>query len=372
MSNGKGKGKDDAGTPLPAPHAGSSASPSSSFPALVAYLDPALDHIVRAPSDDPERAPAIDFAYSMGIHTAVYNYFTQQSQALEHVDPTLLPASLRAPAHDDDDDHPRSDAPLSGSDLYCHLDAYFTAAARDLYLGAPQDDGAALVRYLVPAFTRYAAGARAVHRLLNYVNRHFVKRAADEDRGWLRLGDMLDAVVASVRRDDASRERIALLVKERRLEELQLWGYPDGGGGSSEEYAAAEACAEAASAPDRVVHIAAAGLRRFRTEVLEPLLAIPKAKKKKKKRKQPAQVGGAPPADGEAGGSGAAVANGARPPGPRSRLARAVKEVLESEDVDDSERRRLAEGLARMLKTSGIRPEHALRRKVEKYLSCST
>jgi hypothetical protein len=54
--------------------ASGSANPAASLSALWAYLQPALDHIVRSPSNDPNgKAPAIDFGFYAGIHSACYN-----------------------------------------------------------------------------------------------------------------------------------------------------------------------------------------------------------------------------------------------------------------------------------------------------------
>lgn len=152
----RGKQPAPAITPLGNPSAGS-ANPSSSLSALWQYLVPALDHIVRSPSNSTDKAPAVDADYHIRIHTAVYNYFTAQSQ--------------RADSGVDRGDG--SGGVPNETDLYDHLDRFFAGAARDVLLGAPQDES--LVRYLVPCFARYAAGARAAHRLLNYVNRYYVR-----------------------------------------------------------------------------------------------------------------------------------------------------------------------------------------------------
>ena len=50
-------------------------------------------------------------------------------------------------------------ARASGSDLYEQIDRYFAETAREVFLGAPPDDGA-LIHYLVPCFNRYSAGAQ--------------------------------------------------------------------------------------------------------------------------------------------------------------------------------------------------------------------
>ena len=81
----------------------------------------------------------------------------------------------------------------------------------------------------------------------------------------------------------ASRRRmIAEKMRERRAAELRRWGAPEG--------ATAEQLALAGSARDCVVPVLSLAYRRFRTEVLEPRLAVPMPKgeskgKGKKKRK---------------------------------------------------------------------------------------
>ncbi|KAG1749614.1 uncharacterized protein EDB91DRAFT_1108710 [Suillus paluster] len=325
----KGKGKEVEPTvllpPMSNPSAGS-ANPSASLSSLWGYLLPALNHIVRSPSNSTEKAPVIDVSYHMGIHTATYNYFTMQVEAVST-------------------NKERERLTPSGTDLYEHIDKYYAEVARELLLGAPEDDSS-LIHYIVPCFNRYAAGAHSVNRLLNYVNRHYVKRAVDEDRGWLTLNDIFDAVAKAIQ-DGDTKEKIASKLKERRTEELKKWGWDEGG--TSEQLAQAESCAEAASPLDRVIPLSALALRRFRTEFMEPLLAVPKLKGNR--RKKPG-----------------ARANGNASNLPKGRLARAVKELLEKQDVDVEERKRLVTELANALRVTGVRDGHPLRKKVEKYL----
>lgn len=319
--------------PLPNPSTGS-ANPSASLPALWGYLQPALDHIVRSPTNNLAKAPAIEVSYHIGLHTAVYNYFTSQSES------GGMPAARALPPIP----FQRSDANRpSGTDLYEQLDRYYADAAEEVFYGAPHDDST-LIHYLLPCFSRYSAGAQSVNRLLNYVNRHYVKRAVDEDKGWLRLADVFDAVAKTIQEDD-TRDRIQKRLKERRTEELKKWGYYDGA--PAEVLAQAEACAEAASSLDRVVPLSSLAHRRFRSEVIDPLLAIPKSKNGKKKK---------PPALPE------------KPATPKGRLARAVKELLEGENCDADEKRRLAGELAILLRTVGIRVDHPLRKKLDKFV----
>ncbi|KAI0757438.1 hypothetical protein C8Q80DRAFT_1090263 [Daedaleopsis nitida] len=319
--------------PLPNPSTGS-ANPSASLHSLWGYLQPALDHIVRSPTNNPSKAPAIDVGYHMGVHTAVYNYFTAS-----HSEAPPTPAGLvgfpRFSAQNEK-------AKASGTDLYDQLDRYYADVAREILLGAPTDDST-LIHYLVPCFNRYSAGAQSVSRLLNYVNRHYVKRAVDEDRGWLRLADVLDAVARTIREDD-TREKVQKRLRERRTEELKKWGFEEGD--PPARVAQIESYAEAASPPDRVVPLTAVAYRQFRLEVMEPLLAVPKMKGKGKKKRPPAP-------------------NGKQP---RGRLARAVKELLESKGGDEEEKRRLAGELAIALRTVGIKVEHPLRKKLDRFL----
>ncbi|OSD05796.1 hypothetical protein PYCCODRAFT_1333838, partial [Trametes coccinea BRFM310] len=329
--------------PLPNPSTGS-ANPSASLHALWGYLHPALDHIVRAPTNNPAKAPAIDVSYHMGVHTAVYNYFTAQSDTAGAPGPPAGLAGLPARFATIQSDKGKA----SGADLYEQLDRYYADVAREIFLGAPPDDST-LIHYLVPCFNRYSAGAQSVGRLLNYVNRHYVKRAIDEDRGWLRLADVLDAVARTIREDD-TREKVQRRLRERRTEELKKWGFREGD--SPARVAQIESYAEAASSLDRVVPLTAVAYRRFRIEVIDPLLSAPKLKVSKGgKKKRP------PP-----------TANGDKPPLPRGRLARAVKELLESKGGDEEERGRLAGELAIALRTVGIKVDHPLRKKLDKYI----
>lgn len=176
-----------------------------------------------------------------------------------------------------------------------------------------------------------------------------MKRALDEDKGWLRLTDVLESVAKMIANDN-SREAISKKLQERRVEELKKWGYYDGC--SSEQTVFAESCAEAASSLDRTVPISSLALRRLRTEFFEPLLAAPKFQgKSKAKKKIPKTPAGT---------------NAARPKG---RLARAVQELLESDIIDEEERSLLVSGLATAMQTVGVRGDHPLRKKLNKYVA---
>ncbi|KAF8272354.1 hypothetical protein EI94DRAFT_337425 [Lactarius quietus] len=341
---------------LPNPRIGS-ANPSASLSALWGYIQPALDHIIRSPVYDPSKVPAVDVNYHIGIHTALYNYFTNHASSLPA--PHLSIADSKVPSRA----IPAS-TPL-GCDVYGQLDAYLADVAREVLLQAPTDDSA-LLHYLVPRFTRYSAGAQSINRLLNYVNRQYVRRAVDEDRGWLRIDDIVSEVAEGAPSSSpaealgpggaALHRKITEKMRERRTAELRRWGAPDGA--TAEQLAQAEACAKAASALDRVVPVLSLAYRRFRTDVLEPLLVVPKAKARGKKK-----GGGAGRASAVVPSTGderAAV-------GPRGRLARAVKGLLESKGDDGGEWDTLASDTANMLMRTGIRPDHPLRRRLRKH-----
>ena len=352
---------------LPNPETGS-ANPSASLPALWAYIQPALDHIIRSPTNDLSKAPAVDVSYHMGIHTAFYNYFTTHvTSAPPHPSSTAKNTLPPTP--------PRgSSAALPpGHDVYDRLDAYFAEVAREVLLGAPMDDSA-LVHYLVPCFIRYSAGAQSINRLLNYVNRQYVRRAVDEDKGWLRFGDIVSSELAGrpAAREDSpgggSHKRIAEKMRERRAAELRRWGAPEGA--TAEQLALAEACAEAASASEHVVPVLSLAYKRFRTEVLEPLLAVPNPKKRNQKKKNKGKQGGGGPATAAEFGSVAEADEAAA--GPKGRLARSVKELLESKGGDEEAQNRLASEMGEMLMRAGIRPDHPLRRRLRKYCMAVT
>jgi hypothetical protein len=124
---------------------------------------------------------------------------------------------------------------------------------------------------------------------LNYVNRQYVKRPHDKDKGWLRFGDIVSSESPSLQMapplraaavgpgmiDDGSyctgsHKRIAEKMRECRAAELHGWGAPEGG--MAVQLGLAEACAEVVNTPVHVVPVLSLAYRRFHTEVLEPLL----------------------------------------------------------------------------------------------------
>jgi hypothetical protein len=116
----------------------------------------------------------------------------------------------------------------------------------------------------------------------------------------------------------------------------------------------AEAAAEAAAPPDRIIPLAPLALRRFRLEVLEALITAPKVKKKGKGKGKVSVVRGR--VGGEQGFG--------EKTGLRCRLARGIDAVLEDIGMDPGERTQIMLQLEEMLHVTGVQPEQPLRRKL--------
>lgn len=236
-------------------------------------------------------------------------------------------------------------------EVYHQLDRYFGEVCQEIFANAPHDD-TALINYIIPYYDRYTSGVQSTSRLLSYANRHYVSRATEEDKGWIRITDVIDSVSKDISPDD-TREVVSDKLRERRLRELKRWGYEEDGSGVS--MAVAEACAEASSAHDRIVPFSSLAMRQFRTEIVEPLLAKPKIPWGKPKLKPKSR-------NKEQSG----------PSTPKGRLARAVKTLVESTTIPEDERLETIKKLARMLMLSGVNPDHVLRRKLGKVIARAT
>lgn len=301
-------------TPLPSPSIGDT-NPSSSLSALWSYLCPALDHTLQLTrtSNDAEstQPPPITIEYRMGIYTHCYNYFMARSEAANSSNKSLS-------TH------------VNGTDLYNKLDEYYTNTAHELFLGAPDDT--TLIHYLLSRFNHYNTGAISINRLLNCLNQHYVQYAIKEGKGWFH-GDNTIGGDATGIRAAYSWASVSQRQEDRRVHQLKKWGYKDGS--SAQRLAQAEACAEAASRLDCVVPLSSLALRRFRTEVIEPLLQVP-------------GIEGMGKLDPPAIDKTKAVA-------PEGQLIRAMK-TLETKDGDEAEKRRLGAELRIMLRIVGVRP----------------
>ncbi|KAF7797085.1 hypothetical protein EIP86_008277 [Pleurotus ostreatoroseus] len=326
--------------PFPNPST-SSADPSASLQTLWDYLSPALDYIMQHPIDNTVKAPTLPSSYHMGIHTAVYNYLTKQSDMADMKPRTsVAPTFLQW----------QNKTETGGTVLYKRLDQYFADASLHILLAVPDNENS-LIHYLIHCFKRYSIGSRSVSRLLHYMNRHYVRRAVDEDKGWFQTADITDILNSLVEKFgmNVPSDQISKAVKERKTEELKKWGYKDGA--TAEQLALAEACAEAASQPTCVVPLTSLAHRRFRTTVIDALLAVEGAPKGKKKR-NPAAAG--------------------RLALCKSRLGRATEHFLRDDNIDTKEKVRAVVELTKVLETVGIKANHPLRKKLETFVETHT
>jgi hypothetical protein len=252
----------------------------SSFPAVWSYILPALDHIMKSPTDGTH-PPVLDVKYHMGVYTVVYNFATASRTEKPGNRFAAHGYNFGFTSEDDEEDIADEERDweagkmdrvksMVGWELYNKLDEYFRTVARDVRENAPADD-ADLLDYYLKSWTRYNTGVGIVHRLFAYLNRHFITRAADEGVGWLCLADVLKR-----QRRKAKKGTMKDIEKleQRKKEELKKWGFD---GGTEDQRKAAEACAEAASGLDRIVGVGSMARRRWRLEVVEPFLgsAVP-------------------------------------------------------------------------------------------------
>lgn len=150
----------------------------------------------------------------------------------------------------------------------------------------------------------------------------------DEGRGWSRQRNIPGPGAKSTKKGALDE-----VPEGGKVLELKKWGYRHGGA----SVAPAEACAEAASLPDCVVPISSLAIRRFRTEFVEPLLAVPMTEEEFR------------------GGSS------------KGRLARAVELQEGFEEGLD-----LAIELANSLRAMGVPPDHPLRKQLDEHITSVT
>ncbi|TFY70786.1 hypothetical protein EVG20_g2206 [Dentipellis fragilis] len=255
------------------------------------------------------------------ITTAIYNYRSG----------FRMPADLL-------DDETRKMMP--GWDVYERLDIYYTSVVQELLAEAAADT-VALVQHLVPTYTRYTAGAARLRRVLYYLERTFIKKAVFKGRGWLACGDIN---MNEWMRADHWQLNVKANYGDLVTAKLKKWGWEKGE--PQDILALAESCAEAASGSNCIIPLASLARRRFRAQVLEPLLG-PDANMSAKQ--------------GEGG-----------PSGSEGRLESAVKELIESTDGAGKEKIRLAKDVAHMLKTCGVQPDHPVRKRLDDHIGMKT
>ncbi|KAG8716557.1 hypothetical protein FRC09_015574 [Ceratobasidium sp. 395] len=256
--------------------------------AVWSFVQPALDHILSAPSLGSEPAP-IDAPYYSHIYTALYNLSTATPNTRSAGSAALAGLALfggRQPRYsatgkNKDMGGMESDAVADQIDHgpYLRLEDTFRRHTQSILDASPVNDSQ-LIDYLLAQYDRYSRSAAYIARLFSYLHRHFIRRMIAAGHGWLDTSPretITQLVRAPPLRRPTEREiedRIAKEIQARRMTELKKWGYSPGlGGRSRETETSAEACAEAASAPDKIVPVVSLALRRWRIEVLEPLAA---------------------------------------------------------------------------------------------------
>lgn len=73
-------------------------------------------------------------------------------------------------------------AHLVGGELYSRVAQYFQRHLQSIVAESERLDGEGLLRYYAAEWERYTNGANFVHRLLVYLNRHWVKHEREEGR----------------------------------------------------------------------------------------------------------------------------------------------------------------------------------------------
>jgi hypothetical protein len=313
---------------------------SANLDQVWAFVQPALGHILSAPTPNGEPA-RIDAEYYSYIYTTLYNLSTATSngRSVPGVAGNALAglASLKLfvggrsnSVGKQRESTPReSDAVADQVDYgpYLRLENTFRQHAQNILDNAPVNDSQ-LIEYLLAQYERYNRSAAYISRLFSYLHRHFIRRMAAAGHGWLDTAprETISHLVRSLptRRptERELEERIANEIQIRRLAELKKWGYTPGlnSARAREAETAAEACAEAASPPDKIVPVVSLALRQWRIQVLEPL-------------------------------------------GADSRLSRAVLLLLRRQTKDKT-----PENVQRMLKSCGVRGVDPSRKTLKRYL----
>ncbi|KAF4622070.1 hypothetical protein D9613_009587 [Agrocybe pediades] len=240
----------------------------------------------------------------------------------------------------------------AGKELYGLLDVYFEQAAKQLLLATPSD-GIDLIKYLISSFSRYHAAAGISSRLLSYYDR-WIKGEVDAGKGWFRPTKNMGLTWKELKDDKFKKSE---KFQKLKRQELTQWGYEDGD--STQRVATLEEYAEAGSPVNCTVPVKSMALRRFRTELIAPLLL----------RVNAPNVSSA--ADPESHVDNMQKARGARNFIRRGQsvLFNAVGGMLRSKNLDQEEKIRLAGELVNLLKVIGFRKNYALRRKLNDYLS---
>ncbi|BEI85603.1 hypothetical protein CcaverHIS002_0510040 [Cutaneotrichosporon cavernicola] len=105
----------------------------------------------------------MSYQYYIILYTTIYDYCTVSSRG---------GVSLTA----------KGGASLQGADLYKKLNAFLTDHCRQMREEGERLSDIELIKYYARQWERYTTGAGYLHKLFNYLNKHWVKREKDEGR----------------------------------------------------------------------------------------------------------------------------------------------------------------------------------------------
>jgi hypothetical protein len=158
-------------------------------------------------------------------------------------------------------------------ELYMLLDHLLGESCQILYPQLTSLAGKELLQAYNQLYKNFARRAATAARLLSYLDRRLWKTQATTGKDWLHCPDPVPVLQQASDRDDW----IKRFTNERRAALQTIWEMPEGSQMEGEEWTQAVQRAEASWNPKELacVHVRALVLRRWRINVLEPLLAGP-------------------------------------------------------------------------------------------------
>ncbi|KAF8996331.1 hypothetical protein BDQ17DRAFT_1429777 [Cyathus striatus] len=243
--------------------------PAPTLSSVTSVLTPIFDGIFT--NIEAKDGAKVDNATYIQVHTACFKYLTARrrphqrtswdfSQVVEAV-----PCVLQPPTEEQIEDNARNHT--LGADLYKFLDEYFSHKVLAIVSAlATKDNKIDIMKHILQEFKWYQTNTRIIARMLAHLDRYYVFIVSQEGAGWLRRSD-LDAELLGPNRSFY----LSKAYKQKEEEHLVKWGYTKGPGiGISRDDALSSA--QSASSPNRIIPLQQLALRRFRTEVVEPLI----------------------------------------------------------------------------------------------------
>lgn len=105
----------------------------------------------------------MSYQYYILLYTTIYDYCT---------DTKSTSTSFQA----------KGGASLQGADLYSKLNTFLGEHCNNMREEGERLSDIELIKYYARQWDRYTTGAAYVHKLFNYLNKHWVKREKDEGR----------------------------------------------------------------------------------------------------------------------------------------------------------------------------------------------